>query len=142
VSYLVDTNVISELRKGNRRDPRVTAWYATVVDSDLYLSTLVLGELRKGVELARAKDIEKSLALERWLNLVEARFTGRVLAVDQAVADRWGRMSALRPVPVTDSLLAATAMVHGLTLATRDERDVSGLGAMVLNPFRFGEAAG
>ena len=141
MSFLIYTNVISEVRKGERCDPRVAAWYGTVPDDEVFLSALVLGELRKGVELSRTKDVAKAIALENWLNLVEAQFAGRVLGVDRAVADRWGRMSALRPVPVIDGLLAATAMVHGFTLATRNERDVAGLGAAVVNPFRFGLAA-
>jgi len=135
VSYLIDTNIISEVRKGSRCNPRVSAWYASIADEDIFLSTLVLGEIRKGVELARHRDAVKAAALERWLGDVEAAFEGRVLGVDNAVSDRWGRMSAIRPVPVIDGLLAATALTHGLTLVTRNDRDVAGLGAMVLNPF-------
>lgn len=135
MSYLIDTNIISEVRKGSRCNPRVSAWYASIADEDIFLSTLVLGEIRKGVELARHRDAGKTAALERWLGDVEAAFEGRVLGVDNAVSDRWGRMSAIRPVPVIDGLLAATALTHGLTLVTRNDRDVAGLGAMVLNPF-------
>jgi hypothetical protein len=136
VSYLIDTNIISEVRKGDRCDPHVSAWYASVAGEELFLSTLVLGEIRKGVELARARDAGKATVLERWLRQVEAAFDGRVLGVDNAVSDQWGRMSATRPVPVIDGLLAATALTHGLTLVTRNDRDVAGLGAAVLNPFR------
>lgn len=136
MSYLIDTNIISEVRKRDRCDRRVAAWYASITDEELFLSTLVLGEIRKGVELARARDPHKAALLERWLGQVEAAFGGRVLGIDNAVADQWGRMSAIRPVPVVDGLLAATAMTNGLTLVTRNDRDVAGLGAMVLNPFR------
>ena len=136
MSYLIDTNIISEIRKGARCDARVSAWYASVADEDLFLSTLVLGEIRKGVELARSRDADRALALERWLGDVEAAFDGRVLGIDNAVSDQWGRMSAIRPLPVIDGLLAATALTHGLTLVTRNDRDVAGLGAMVLNPFK------
>jgi predicted nucleic acid-binding protein len=136
VSFLIDTNIISEVRKGGRCDPNVAAWYASVADEDLYLSTLVLGELRKGVELARARDPAKASILERWLGQVEAAFGGRILGVDNAVAERWGRMNAIRPIPVIDGLLAATAAANGLTLVTRNDRDVAGLGVAVLNPFR------
>ena len=135
MSYLIDTNIISEIRKGVRCDTRVSAWYASVADDDLFLSTLVLGEVRKGVELARRRDASKAVALERWLQDVETAFDGRVLGIDNAVSDQWGRMSAIRPVPIIDGLLAATALVNGLTLVTRNDRDVSGLGAKVLNPF-------
>jgi predicted nucleic acid-binding protein len=139
VSYLIDTNIISEVRKGNRCDANVAEWYASIADDDLFLSTLVLGEIRKGVELARPRDAGKAAALERWLRQVEAVFAGRVLGIDNAVADQWGRMSAIRPVPVIDGLLAATALTNGLTLVTRNDRDVAGLGAAVLNPFRHVE---
>jgi predicted nucleic acid-binding protein len=135
MSYLIDTNIISEVRKGERCDRRVSAWYASIDDEDLFLSTLVLGEIRKGVELARRRDAGKAVALERWLREVETAFDGRVLGIDNAVSDQWGRMSAIRPVPVIDGLLAATALVHGLTLVTRNDRDIAGLGATVLNPF-------
>jgi predicted nucleic acid-binding protein len=140
VSYLIDTNIISEVRKGNRCDPRVAAWYASIADEELFLSTLVLGEIRKGVELARPRDPGKAAALERWLGQVEAVFDGRVLGIDNAVSDQWGRTSAIRSIPVIDGLLAATAMTNGLTLVTRNDRDIAGVGAMVLNPFRGGES--
>jgi predicted nucleic acid-binding protein len=139
VSFLIDTNIISEVRKGDRCNPHVSTWYASIADDDLLLSTLVLGEIRMGVELARPRDPDKAAALERWLLEVEAAFAGRVLGIDNAVSDRWGRMSAVRPIPVIDGLLAATAAVNGLTLVTRNDRDIAGLGAIVLNPFRTGE---
>ena len=139
MSYLIDTNIISEVRKGDRCDPHVSAWYASIADDDLFLSTLVLGEIRKGVELARPRDLAKAAALSGWLRQVEAAFDGRVLGVDNAVSDQWGRMSAIRPIPVIEGLLAATAVSNGLTLVTRNDRDIAGLGAMVLNPFRISE---
>jgi predicted nucleic acid-binding protein len=135
MSYLLDTNIISEVRKGERCDPRVSAWYASIADEDIFLSTLVLGEIRKGVELARRRDPSKAAGLERWLGQVETAFGTRVLKVDNAVADQWGRMSAVRPIPVIDGLLAATAVVNRLTLVTRNDRQVAGLGAAILNPF-------
>lgn len=136
MSYLLDTNIISEVRKGERCDPKVSAWYASIVDEDLFLSSLVLGEIRKGIELARRHDRIKADALVRWLGRVEKAFGRRVLAVDNAVADQWGHMNAVRPIPVVDGLLAATAVVNRLTLVTRNDRQVIGLGASVLNPFK------
>jgi predicted nucleic acid-binding protein len=136
VSYLIDTNIISEVRKGARCNAHVSAWYASIADEDLFLSTLVLGEIRKGIELARPRDAGKAAALERWLREVASAFGGRVLGIDNAVSDQWGRMGAIRPVPVIDGLLAATALTNGLTLVTRNDRDVAGLGATVLNPFK------
>lgn len=135
MSFLIDTNVISEIRKGDRCDPGVAAWWADVAEDDLWLSALVLGEIRKGVELARRRDPQKAAALEAWLGEVVAGFADRVLPVDAAVAEEWGRMNAIRPVPVIDALLAATARANGLTLVTRNEADVAGIGVEVLNPF-------
>jgi predicted nucleic acid-binding protein len=135
VKYLIDTNIISEVRKGLKCDPNVAAWYASIVDDELYLSVLVLGEIHKGIERARPKDTDQARALEKWLTDVVTSFAERILPVDQAVADEWGRMSAKRPLPTTDALLAATAKVHGMTLVTRNIVDVAALGADVLNPF-------
>jgi toxin FitB len=139
VSFLIDTNIISEVRMGDRCNPHVSTWYASIADDDLFLSTLILGEIRKGVEFARPRDPDKAAALERWLRQVETAFDGRVLGIDNAVSDQWGRMSAVRPIPVIDGLLAATAVTNGLTLVTANDRDIAGLGATVLNPFRTGE---
>jgi len=138
VSYLIDTNIISEVRKGDRCDASVAAWYASILDGDLFLSTLVLGEIRKGIELARRRDRTKAEVLEGWLREVEVAFEGRMLNIDNAVSDQWGRISAIRPIPVIDGLLAATALTNGLTLVTRNDRGTDGLGAAVLNPFRSG----
>ena len=110
-----------------------------IADEDLFLSTLVLGEIRKGVELARPRDLRQGRGARTWLREVEAAFDGRVLGIDNAVSDQWGRISAIRPVPAIDGLLAATALTNGLTLVTRNDRDIAGLGAKVLNPFRARE---
>ncbi len=135
MTFLIDTNVISEVRKGNRCDPSVSAWWSGVAEDDLWLSPLVLGEIRKGVELARRRDPQGAEALEAWLADVMSGFGDRVLPVDTAVAEQWGRMNAIRSVSVVDALLAATAKVYGLTLVTRNVADVAGLDVDVLNPF-------
>jgi len=135
LSFLIDTNVISEVRKGARCDANVAAWYAAIEDDDLYLSVLVLGEIRRGIERARAGEPAKARALEQWLSAVSRSFRNRILPVDQRVAEEWGRMRAKRSAPVIDALLAATARVYDLTLATRNTADVAGLGAEVVNPF-------
>ena len=135
MSFLIDTNIISEVRKGARCNARVAGWYDTITDDSLYLSVLVLGEIRKGVELARAKDSAKAKALDSWLEDVAAAFADRVLPIDKEISDEWGRMNAIRPIPVIDGLLAATAKVHKLTLVTRNSANVEGLGAELLNPF-------
>ena len=135
MSYLIDTNIISEVGKGEQCDPNVAAWYASIDDADIYLSVLILGEIRKGIERVRPNNPARARALEEWLNTVRESFADRVLPVDPMVADEWGRMSAKRSVPAIDALLAATAKVHRMTLATRNLSDVADLGARVLNPF-------
>ncbi len=135
MNYLIDTNIISEVRKGERCDANVAAWYASIDDASLYLSVLVLGEVRRGIERARPSDPARARALEKWLTEVEDAFGERILPIDRAVADEWGRMGAKRPIPVVDGLLAATAKVHRLTLATRNVADVHDLGAQVFDPF-------
>ena len=135
MKYLVDTNVISEIRKGARCNPGVAAWYATVTDEDLCLSVLVLGEIRKGIELKRRRDPAQADLLEAWLDQIRMAFGDRAIPIDATIIEAWGRMAAVRPIPVVDGLLAATAKVHDLTLVTRNEADVADLGARILNPF-------
>lgn len=135
MSYLIDTNVISEVRKGAKCDPNVAAWWSSVDDAEIYLSVLVLGEIRKGIERTRPRDPSQAEALERWLAAVSASFAERILPIDQPVGDEWGRMSARRPVSTIDALLAATAKAHRMTLATRNVSDIADLGAECINPF-------
>jgi toxin FitB len=135
MNYLIDTNIISEVRKGPQCNRHVAAWFASVEDDKIYLSVLVLGEIRKGLERLRAKEPARAKRLEGWLSTVSETFAERILPVDRPVADEWGRMSAIRSVPSIDGLLAATAKVHRMTLATRNLADVEGLGANVFNPF-------
>jgi predicted nucleic acid-binding protein len=135
VSYLIDTNVISEIRKGDRCNRQVASWYASIEDVEIYLSVLVLGEIRRGVERARAKEPARARALDRWLAVLQDSFADRILPIDNEVADAWGRMSAMRSVPAIDALLAATAKVHRMTLVTHNVSDFADLGADLLNPF-------
>jgi hypothetical protein len=135
LSYLIDTNILSELR---RKTPNagVVAWFSKRPASSLYLSVLTLGELRKGVE--GIADMERRMALLDWLEAdLPNFFMGRVLTVDAHVADRWGRMVAQagRPLPAIDSLLAATAAHHDLSLVTRNVKDFTNLGVEVINPW-------
>ena len=135
MSYLIDTNVLSELRR-KLPNPRVVHWFSQRPATTLYLSVLTLGEIRKGIEVL--PDPARRLTLLDWLETrLPAFFAGRILPIDAAVADRWGRMVAQagRPVPAIDSLLAATAEQHGLTLVTRNLRDVKGLAVQVINPW-------
>ena len=135
MSYLLDTNVISEIRKQERSDRNVYRWWSGVRDAELHLSVLVLGEIRKGTEGVRGKDPKQADALERWLQAVYKAFEGRILGIDSAVAEEWGQMNARRPFPALDGLLAATAKIHGLTLVTRNVGDVADSGVSLLNPF-------
>jgi toxin FitB len=135
LSYLIDTNVLSELRKGPRCDSRVAAWFADVPPEDVFLSVLAVGEIRRGVERIRRRDARSARVLEAWLRRLVAEHTDRILPIDNAVAEEWGRLNVPDPIPVIDGLMAATARVHGLTLATRNLKDVKGTGAACINPF-------
>ena len=138
MSWLLDTNVLSELRKGNRANQGVADWYSTVREEELYTSVLVLGEVRRGIESIRRRDIPSALALEQWLLRLVTTFSERVLPIDDRVADRWGALNVHDPIPTVDGLLAATALVHDLVLVTRNVHDVQGTRAQVLDPFRAG----
>ena len=133
--FLLDTNIISEIRKGDRCNEQVANWYAGVKEADLFLSVLVTGEIRKGIELIRNRDLQQAEALERGLQKVLKSFSGRILPIDAKVSDTWGKMNAIRSIPVIDGLLVATAKVHNMTLVTRNSDDIKGLSASVLNPF-------
>jgi predicted nucleic acid-binding protein len=135
LSYLVDTNVISELRKGRRCNPGVASWFAEVASEEIYLSALTLGEIRKGIENIRRRDEPAAEALEDWFQELEASHSDHILSVDQAIAEQWGRFNVPASLPVIDSLLAATASIHGLTLVTRNLKDVERTGVDCLNPF-------
>jgi predicted nucleic acid-binding protein len=135
LSYLIDTNVLSELRR-REPDAHVVRWFAERPASTLYLSVLTLGELRKGIDAL--PETPRKLALLDWLEAeLPMFFAGRILAVDTKVADRWGRLVAQagRPLPAIDSLLAATALTHGLTLITRNLKDFQHPDLAVLDPW-------
>jgi predicted nucleic acid-binding protein len=133
--FLLDTNVVSELRKGERANPGVRAWFVALPAADAFLSVLTVGEIREGVERLRRRDPGAAQALEQWLTGLVRHYADRILPVDAPVADRWGRLRARRSLPVIDSLLAATARQHHLTITTRNERDFARLDVDVLNPF-------
>jgi toxin FitB len=135
VNYLIDTNVISELRKGDRADPNVASWFAELAYEEVFLSVLTLGEIRRGIESIRRRDRKSAAALESWLGRIADQHQNRVLPVDRAIAEEWGRMGAPDPLSVVDGLLAATAKVLGLTLATRNTADVERTGVSCVNPF-------
>jgi predicted nucleic acid-binding protein len=136
--FLLDTNVISELVKP-KPDPRVTRWVDATDESLLCLSVLTLGEIRKGI--SSLPDAPRRVALETWLDHdLVLRFAGRILVIDQAVADRWGLLAAKAlarksPLPVIDGLLAATALQHNRTVVTRNTKDVAVTEVAVFNPW-------
>lgn len=138
MSYLIDTNVLSELRR-RVPDANVARWLTERPATTLYLSVLTLGELRKGIEAlpesARKRDLLDWLEVE-----LPTFFAGRILPIDAPVADRWGRLVAAagRPLPAIDGLLAATALTHGMVLVTRNLKDFQCEGLMVIDPWSTG----
>ena len=135
MSYLIDTNVLSELRRKSP-DANVVKWVNGRPATSLYLSVLTLGELRKGID--SLADAKRRLKLVDWLETeLLLFFAGRILAIDQGVTDHWVRLlaSAGRPIPAVDSLLGATAAHHDLTMVTRNSKDFDNLGLEVLNPW-------
>jgi predicted nucleic acid-binding protein len=134
VTYLLDTNVVSETRR-RRPDPAVLRWLDGIDDARLYLSVVVIGEIRTGIERIRVRDPVRSTDLEQWLLSLVGGFDERVLPVDLAVAEAWGRLRADAPLPVADSLLAATALVHGLAVVTRDTRTAERCGVPFVDPW-------
>lgn len=99
---------------------------------------MTLGEIRKGIERLHTRDVSQALALERWLDEISADFSEKSIEITGGIADRWGRLQAIRPLPEIDALLAASAVDRNLTLVTRNEVDFAGLGIVVINPFRRG----
>ncbi len=136
MSYLLDTNVISEIRKP-RPNAGVSDWFAETESGELYLSVLVVGEVRRGIErLGRRRDRQQADQFERWLNVLKQDFAERLLPISTAIAERWGSINALQPLPVIDGLLAATAVEHDLTFVTRESGTLAATGVRLLNPWR------
>ncbi|NNC86876.1 MAG: type II toxin-antitoxin system VapC family toxin [Akkermansiaceae bacterium] len=132
--YLLDTNIVSELRRRNP-DPGVTAWYDATDAGDLHLSAISVGEIRRGIERLRPRDGTQAGALDRWLEGLKQHFADRIQPVDLVVAERWGRLGVRQPISVADGLIAATSLAHELTLVTRNVADFEPHGVAVLNPF-------
>ncbi|MGB7877206.1 MAG: type II toxin-antitoxin system VapC family toxin [Ilumatobacteraceae bacterium] len=133
--FLIDTNVVSELRKGERADAGVRAWFDEYQADQLWLSVLVVGELRRGVELLRRRDTKAGRRLSEWLDTVTHDFDDRIIPVTTEVCERWALLNVPDPVPVIDGLLAATALEWDLVLVTRNTADVERTGVAVVNPF-------
>ena len=134
MSYLLDTNVLSEVRRP-RPDPSVGAWFDAVRAEELYISVMVIGEIRHGIERLAQRDGVRAAAFEKWLIDLQELYGNRVMPVSAAVAEVWGRLNAAEPLPVADGLMAATALVHNWTLVTRNTHHVIRTGARLINPF-------
>jgi predicted nucleic acid-binding protein len=134
MSYLLDTNVISELRKRDP-DPHVVAWYSRVTSAEIFVSALTIGEIRLGIERLRRKDGARADLLEQWLRGLRASYGEHIINVDADTAEEWGRLNVPDPLPVIDGLLAASAKIRGWTLVTRNTADIARSGVALLNPF-------
>lgn len=135
MKFLLDTNVISEIRKRDRAHPNVVRWVARTPVAAIGTSVLVLAEIRHGIELKRRSDPEQARSLDRWFSQMRTRLGDRVLPVDEPVADALASMGIPDPLPLIDGLLAATAKVHGLTLVSRNVGDIAVTGVPLLDPF-------
>lgn len=134
MSFLLDTNVVSEIRRG--RDPQVREWASGVDDFDLHLSVMTLGEIRRGIELLRGRDPAQADVFANWLGELHARFGERIVPIDAAVAEEWGRLNAVAQRNTVDSLIAASARVRGLTVVTRNTGDFEDCGVALINPWQ------
>ena len=139
MAFLLDTNVLSELRKGNRANPSVDAWYATIESGELFISVLVVGEIRHGIEEKRLTDPTFATRLERWLQGIMHDYQSHILAITLEVAELWGSLALTQTVSEPDGLIAATALLHTLTLVSRNENDFKATGVRTLNPWHFTE---
>ena len=139
--FLIDTNVVSELRKGARADAGVRAWFDDHKADQLWLSVLVVCELRRGVEVLRRRDEQAGTRLSEWLDSVTHDFDDRIIPITIEVAERWAVLNVPDPAPVVDGLLAATALERNLVLVTRNTADVERTGVAVVNPFTGPDAA-
>jgi toxin FitB len=135
LQYLLDTNVLSETRRRHAEE-QVMSFLSAVEPSALYISVLTLGELRKGLVLKKKTDPESAKKLTEWVDGLELGFADRILDIDAATARLWGELSAQRPRPVIDTLLAATAIVHELTFVTRNTSDMQDIKLKLLNPWK------
>jgi predicted nucleic acid-binding protein len=133
--FLLDTNVVSELRKGARADAGVRAWFDEHTTDQLWLSVLVIGELRRGVELLRRRDKRAGKRLSDWLATITTEYGDRIIPITTEVCERWALLNVPDPVPVIDGLLAATALERDLVMVTRNTVDVERSGVAIVNPF-------
>jgi toxin FitB len=134
VSFLLDTNVVSEIRK-QTPDEGVASWFASVPADSLFLSVLVVGEIRQGIERLARRDPAQAEIFEHWLRQLVDGYGDRLIPITERIAQAWGRLNVPDAVPVVDGLMAATALAHDWTLVTRNVNDVKSTGVRLLNPF-------
>jgi toxin FitB len=134
VAFPLDTNVLSERRKATP-NRNVVRWFADNAGADGYISVVVAGEIRDGIERLRRRDPSQAATLEQWLRALLSAYRSRVLSITVDIAEEWGRMNAVRRMPVADGLMAATAKVHRFTLVTRNHADFAECGVSLVNPF-------
>jgi len=135
MAFLLDTNVLSELRKGAKCDPGVKRWALSTKLDRHCISVISLGEIRKGIENLRRNAPDQCPALERWLETLKSDYSNDLLPVNDEIMNRWGILQAAQSLPVLDSLIAATALENGLTVVTRNVRDFEKTGVKLVNPF-------
>jgi predicted nucleic acid-binding protein len=135
LSFVLDTNVVSEPRKRSRADAGVMRWFASVGTDDLYISVLVIGEIRQGIEGLRRRDPVQAGHLESWLAGLRRGYADRILPIDLEAAEEWGRMNVPEPISTRGGLMAASAKVRNMIFVTRNASDVARTGARLLNPF-------
>ncbi|MBV1703128.1 MAG: type II toxin-antitoxin system VapC family toxin [Hyphomicrobiales bacterium] len=133
--YLVDTNVVSEARRGT---PEVVRWLRSVDPLAIYLSVITLGEIMRGIAVRQKTDPRSAVQLTEWLQSIRREHADRILTFTDPIALEWGRIAALRPRGETDGLIAATAIVHDLIIVTRNVRDFDDTRASVINPWDLG----
>lgn len=134
--YLVDTNVISEARKGIKANPGVQKFFQTTAPGDIYLSAQTIGEIRRGLENIRHRgDLSQTSKLEKWLALVVSDYADKVLTFDEECAQVWGRLMSPHPEHPIDKQIAAIALIHNLAVVTRNVDDFRGTGVEITNPF-------
>jgi predicted nucleic acid-binding protein len=135
MAYLLDTNILSELRKGASADPHVRKWARSTARERHKLSVLSLGEIRKGIEVLRRRSPDQCAAFERWLETLRTEYARDILILDEGVMEEWGRLMAKKTMPSMDGLIAATARYHNLTVATRNTSDFRNTGVKLVDPF-------
>jgi predicted nucleic acid-binding protein len=137
MAFLLDTNVISELRKRRRNDSKVQVWLSSVPSDDLFTSVIVIGEIRRGIEKIRPADPVFASRLELWLHALQSDYQGRLLSITEEIAEFWGTLCPNDPLPEPDGLIAATALYHGMTLVTRNVEHVQRSGVNLLDPWQI-----